>query len=265
LNYRANQADSNYYALILDSTYRSKSAVFKLSYTWSHAIDNQSDPLLGNFFDLGFSNQTDRVSTANYYAGFTQEYDPNSDRGNADFDQRQALTAYGTWQPPKARKWTIAGIYAIRAGLPYTVFVGGNCQPICNTRANLNGSPLLSTPEKASGGEVILNENAFAAPLDGTNGNLGRNSFRGPGFYDLDLSIGREWRPRWMGEFGQIRVRADAFNILNHANFNNPQAFRNAPNFGLETKGRIEVPGFPSLTPLNETPRQIELRLRIDF
>ena len=44
--YRANQGVSDYYALTVVSRYRSTHSLLQASYTWSKAIDNQSDPLL---------------------------------------------------------------------------------------------------------------------------------------------------------------------------------------------------------------------------
>jgi len=61
-------------------------------------------------------------------------------------------------------------------------------------------------------------------------------------------------------------VRADAFNVLNHANLNNPDSFLGSESFGIALYGRRgRDSGFPALSPLIETPRQIQLILRIEF
>src|SRR5207248_1801759 len=106
------------------------------AWTWSHSIDNQSDPLLGEFFDLGFSNQTDR-SDRQFYSGFTLEGDPRADRGNSDFDQRQNLVGWASIAlpspragalTPALRNWSAAMVFAVRSGLPYSVYADGlNC------------------------------------------------------------------------------------------------------------------------------------------
>ena len=80
-------------------------------------------------------------------------------------------------------------------------------------------------------------------------------------------------------ESTRFTVRADAFNFLNHANLNNPDnlvgdtscsivsgAVQCTPTFGLATYGRQgTASGFPAVSPVNETARQIQLLLRIEF
>ncbi len=82
----------------------------------------------------------------------------------------------------------------------------------------------------------------------------------------MDLSLARIFRLRWLGEAGRFTVRADSFNFLNHANLNNPDAFLNSRTFGIATFGRQGVDtGFPALAPLNETARQVQVLLRVEF
>jgi Carboxypeptidase regulatory-like domain/TonB-dependent Receptor Plug Domain len=275
LNYRGTQGSSDYSALVVSSRYASKRGFVQGFYTWSHSIDNQSDPLLGDFFDLGLANQVDRNLLSHYFAGFTYPYDSRVDRGNSDFDQRHNFVllasrtldfARGTSVKQLFRNWTISGVYALRSGLPYTILTGGNCAPICNTRATLvEAEPFLAVPINAPGGKILLDQAAFQVPPPLTEGNLGRNSLRGPGFQNLDLSIARSFAISRLGEAGRLTVRADAYNALNHTNLSSPQAFLRAPDFGFATYGRIERGGFPALTPLNETARQVELLLRLEF
>src|ERR1019366_10555144 len=66
--WRSSQGSSNYNALTALLRYRSSHAQFQAAYTWSHSIDNQSDPLVGDFFDLNFtrvgsSSNSSQIST----------------------------------------------------------------------------------------------------------------------------------------------------------------------------------------------------------
>ena len=61
-------------------------------------------------------------------------------------------------------------------------------------------------------------------------------------------------------------LRADFFNVLNHANLGNPDSLLGDANFGLSTYGRQgAASGFPAIAPLNETARQVQILLRLVF
>jgi hypothetical protein len=116
-------------------------------------------------------------------------------------------------------------------------------------------------------GVRILNRAAFQRAQPGVLGNTGRNQFRGPGLFSLDLSLSRSFAAGVLGEAGRFLVRLDAFNVLNHVNLNSPATFRlDQDDFGIAPYGREgRSTGFPALTPFAETARQIQLLLRIEF
>jgi len=60
---------------------------------------------------------------------------------------------------------------------------------------------------------------AFVLPTQGTFGNVGRGSLRGPGLFSVDTSFFKKVR---ISEGLNVQFRAEAFNILNHANFSYP-------------------------------------------
>jgi len=278
IEYRANQGLSDYYGAQAVVRYRSSRLQLQASYTLSHSIDNQSEPLAGEFLNFNFTGSASAPSAA-----FTRQFDSNGDRASSDFDQRHNLVAYGVWEMPamlattKAaplfRDWTMGGLTAIRSGFPYSPLAAtpfnGTGQDYINNRAYLlNPSiAILNTP--IPGGVQILNPAAFTTPSAGQLSNLGRNAFRGPGLYSADLSLSRRFRVAKLGEAGRLILRADAFNLLNHANLNNPQTILGSPApsaFGASPYGRQGFdPGYPTSAPLNETPRQIQLMVRIEF
>jgi Carboxypeptidase regulatory-like domain/TonB-dependent Receptor Plug Domain len=281
INYRANQGFSDYNALTAVVRYRWGSGFLQASYTWSHYIDNQSDPLVGDFFDLSFTAITSGSTSGR--AAFTQQFNPNADRGNSDFDQRHNLVLFSYWSLPSAlqgsrfgavlRDWSVAGLAAFRSGFPYTV-IDNTSAVIAGSGALFNPRPDLidptnavaSNPAPIPGGVQLLNPAAFAGVSD-RMGTLGRNSLIGPGLYNLDLSLGRSFGIPWLGESGRLTIRADAFNFLNHANLNNPDPLLgDTQTFGTALYGRQgRQSGFPAVSPLNETARQIQMLLRIEF
>jgi Carboxypeptidase regulatory-like domain/TonB-dependent Receptor Plug Domain len=262
--YRAGEGFSDYNALAAVFRYRASRGMVQATYTWSHAIDNQSEPLAGDFFNLNFTNiQT--AAGSNGRATFARQFDASADRGNSDFDQRHNFVVFGYWSLP--RGFTVSALAAFRSGFPYSVTAASDVIPgggmILGDRADLVNPAAAVASQAVAGGVRLLNAGAFAAPAPSALGNLGRNAFTGPGFYSADLSVGRTFAIR---ELGRVTVRAAAFNFLNHANLNNPSSFLGDPNFGIALYGRTGTQsGFPAVAPLNEAARQVQLSVKIDF
>jgi hypothetical protein len=232
---------------------------------------------VGDFFDLNFT-AIGNGSSNLLRSAFAQQYNSNGDRGNSDFDQRHSVFLLGIWRPDftrAVRGFQLSFMTAFRGGFPYTVETVTTQVPvfgqgeIFNQRANLisPSTAFFSTPQSVPGGITVLNAAAFAEPVNAsTVGNLGRNAFRGPGLYDIDLSLSRTFSVPRLREGTRLTVRADAFNLLNHANLNNPDSLLGSSTFGVETYGRAgAASGFPAVSPVNETARQIQLLLRLEF
>src|SRR6185437_1466422 len=90
--------------------------------------------------------------------------------------------------------------------------------------------------------------NAGCTVFSGQFGNLGRNSVYGPGTINWDMAVSRRFSftERW-----KLDLRSDFFNILNHANWNNPVTSLSSSTFG-------EVTGFGS-------PRIVQMALKLNF
>jgi hypothetical protein len=88
----------------------------------------------------------------------------------------------------------------------------------------------------------------------GTYGNLGRSTFTGPGLADLDVSL---FKTTPISERASLQVRAEFFNVLNHANFGPP----NATVFsGTSISGSA---GLVTIT--TTTSRQIQFGMKLIF
>jgi len=81
--------------------------------------------------------------------------------------------------------------------------------------------------------------------MDGT---LGRNTFRGPGFAQIDASLNKQFR---VTERVSAELRFDVFNALNRVNLNNPSADLNSATFGRSTSAL--------------DPRQFQAGIRVRF
>jgi Carboxypeptidase regulatory-like domain/TonB-dependent Receptor Plug Domain len=247
IDYRANQGSSDYAGLVTALRIRKARFNGQVSYTWSHSIDNQSEPLNGTFFDFN------TLSNANqggyqYISSFTQQFASGADRGNSDFDQRNNFVFFLTYQTPPVsssrrvaallRNWTVSALGAVRSGLPYTVysnFDASSTTPeyFVNERANLVDPQGAYTSQPVSGGRLLLNAAAFSLPGPNMIGSSGRNEFTGPGLFSTDASIARAFPLPALRETARLVVRSDFYNLVNHANLNNPASYYGVPGFGV--------------------------------
>jgi len=78
----------------------------------------------------------------------------------------------------------------------------------------------------------FLNRKSFALPAIGAFGNLGKDALTGPGSLTWDVGIFKNFPFR---ETYKIQFRAEFFNVLNRANFNNPSNTVTAGAFGSIT------------------------------
>jgi hypothetical protein len=76
-----------------------------------------------------------------------------------------------------------------------------------------------------------LNSGLLGAPAPGTFGNFPRNSFNGPGFWQVDISLTKRTK---IGERADMEFKTTFFNAFNHANF-----VYGTPTFDSSTLGRI--------------------------
>jgi hypothetical protein len=90
---------------------------------------------------------------------------------------------------------------------------------------NKVGSPGLSHTSAAE----WFNTAAYISPLPYTFGDAGRNSIRGPAYWNLDTSVFRIFP---VGEGREFEFRAEAFNVLNNVNLGQPVNDITSGNFG---------------------------------
>ena len=102
---------------------------------------------------------------------------------------------------------------------------------------------------------------AFVANPVGSFGNVGRNSMTGPGALSVDATVSRRFAitERW-----KLEARVEAFNVIDHANFDNPNSALNSANFGLIT-ATAGAPGGSVLLPSIGDPRILQFALKLHF
>ena len=218
--------NANYNAMNLRLTRRfSHGFQFDALYRWAKSIDTLSNEGPG-----AVTNQT-----------FPQ--DLRQERGPSDYDVRHNLTISGLWDLPFLRGrrdfigkafggWQIDGILSAHTGFPWTPHTGqcvrapGSQDFICPSRPpHYFGGALEDTDNEAfirpggnfPGGGLLYFDpnNPDGRLLPG----IGRNSFRGPRYFSVDMSLGkRTGLPSVLGEASFLEFKANFFNIFNNLN-----------------------------------------------
>lgn len=276
-----NQAISNFNGLTVRFQHRMAGGLeFGVNYSWSHALDEISN---GGFNPFNFGTNTSVLSPQDPFNLRRFNY------GNADYDIRQYLSLNYVWTIPFDRVfgsgggsalwkgWTLAGSLFARSGLPMTVIDNAATSTLAATNFG-NGtstSAVLFASELTGNGQngtctidkQCLNAAAFS-PSTATPtgfGNQVRNQFRGPRFFDTDLSVMKNTAiPGW--ENGQLALGIQFFNLFNHPNFDQPVADVANSQFGTVIR-TVSVPTslLGSFLGGDASPRLIELTAKLIF
>jgi hypothetical protein len=201
---------------------------------------------------------------------FTDSYpfDINASNGPADFDITHDFKAWGMWTPKffggvhswmekVVGGWSLSAILDAHSGFPWT--------PTYNTRVDLvypNSGYRTLRPGRYSG---VAGRDYSNATFQRPNGNfpggaltyftlptfsstgippqpgVGRNSFRGPRYLGIDMTIAKAFgvpKMKIFGEGAMLNLRLDAYNVFNKLNLNP------TPNTSISTNGTISNPQF---------------------
>lgn len=212
----------------------------RINYTYSHALDVSSN---GGILPYSVNNSLlTQINPFNPAAGYA----------SGDNDLRHSLNASYVWDLPVRASnrllnraiggWTVSGTFFRRSAFPFSVvdgnFISANSPATKNL--TLSGNPVVtvlaqplagvSIPASCSSGAANPNNPCFTTAQFGTPsnfiGSLGRNALRGPGYFNTDLSLRKNFK---LGEHREFQIGANAYNVLNHPNFANPVANTSNP------------------------------------
>jgi Carboxypeptidase regulatory-like domain/TonB dependent receptor len=204
---------SNYNSLQVKLRRSVGTLTFETNYTWSHEYDDMM-----NFLSPGFENPLN----------------PKIDHASGDWDVRNNLTGSVVYSLPELKGssplvrgvlggWQTSGILQIRSGLPENITLVSGLFGNPERPDYVPGQPLWVPNHSWPNSSYNINAFQPNPAYDGTPGenlgNVGRNSLRGPAFFQFDLS-GMKNFP--ITEWLTMQFRADIFNLFNHPNFENP-------------------------------------------
>jgi len=251
-------AHSTYHALqsSLSGNVGRRGPSLQASYTWGKAIDDTSSVSGG----LGATGAVAQAYPQN-------PFDTHPEKGPATFDIGQAFTLSAVqdlhledWSalPRVNRKltygWQVLAIATLTSGSPFTVYSG-----VQQTGAGSNGAdrpdqiakPHLSTARKiredyfgrgannASYFSIPINLPTGTGPNKGRFGTLGRNTFRGPAFYNYDFAFIKDTpfgRRKSGSELVNVQFRSEFFNLFNIVTMGLPANTLEGAGFGVISK-----------------------------
>ena len=259
VDYKTSDSNSTFHALQLQLR-RNFSHGFLISanYEWAHSINDGS---VGGGEALAPENINCRAC----------------DRGSSDQDIRQVFTASVVWELPVGHGkhfaggvsglfgtflsgWELSGIGTARTGRPVNILVTRKTTDLPDqNNANQRPNYVAGVPQDPTHQTVQdwLNLTAYSVPAKGMWGNLGKNTARGPGLWQMDPALTKRTK---LKERLELDFRAEAFNVFNRAQYGDPvNSISNAAQFG-----QIIAPINTTATG-SGTPRQIQLMLRLIF
>jgi hypothetical protein len=254
-------ANSNYHALLLQVQHRLSHGInVSANYTFSKALD-----------------------VADSYGSSVDPFLPARSRnyGPAGFNRSQAFTANFFYQVPKpgqltgsrplgwiADNWQISGVVRLLTGAPITPgysLITGITSPTGTPTEGarlevVNPTAPLATrfgPPPEPAGQASLSSSAWLSTSTAPQfGNLGQNTMTGPGTNNLDLSVYRNFHIK---ERGNLMLRMETYNTLNHTQFNGINSTAQFNTLGAQVNTAFLLPN--SARPA----RLLQLGARITF
>ena len=232
---------------LLARRYSDKRLSLSLGYTYSKSIDQASsmaDPL--------------------------DPYNFEATRGLSAWDLKHNVVATYDYQLPLERLsprvrfltqgWALSGITRVSTGFPVTLSTSGD-NSLQGSNPNGVNNRFLDLPDYNAGplninsnprnGDPYFNVGAFSDNAVGTVGTASRRSFHGPGIFNTDLALLRNFQ---ISESKVLQFRLETFNLFNHAQFFGPAA----------VNGNVDSPLFGRVVNA-APPRLMQLALKFTF
>jgi hypothetical protein len=260
---------------LLVSTRKTVSAHLQviLNYAYSHSMDDVSN---GGFASFGSTGILSPINPFNLRA---------YNWGNSDYDVRHYLSAsyvvddvirgagFHRGSDRLFGGWTLSGTIFRRTGFPFSVtdsatnLIGNGGTALAYSTTS--GRPACGAAAVYTNSTPCLTLSEFGPVVDPVTGmmlglgNQSRNQYRGPGYFNTDLSVLKAFR---INERMKLSVGAQFFNLFNHPNFSQPVSNRENPFFGQITSTVNEPTSIlGSMLGGDASPRLIQLHGEVRF
>jgi outer membrane receptor protein involved in Fe transport len=272
-----NNGISDYNGMTISAVHRYRSGQLGVNYTFSHALDEISNGGFSTFASTNFGATNNSIQYPQFPFNLRANY------GNADYDVRHQLNANYVWELPLnkltwgrgpdmlLRGWQVSGTAFVRSGLPFSAVDLSTSGTLSNTGygATVFATPLnLATNQKCSGpssaGPTCIASGLYGPSASGF-GTLGRNTLRGPNYFNSDFAIMKFVHiPKW--EQARLGLGAQFYNVFNHPNFDIPVANVGSSAFGqvIRTVSGPTSP-FGAVLGADASARIIQLKAQFSF
>ena len=241
-DYDGSIGNSNYNALQVTLRSSVKSLTYSLSYTYSKSIDQASS--ISDAVDPFNFNFTRALSAWNLKHNFVATYDYRLPLQRLSNRFRRVLEG-----------WEISGVTRAASGFPVTLSTNGDNSYQGSSPNGVNnryldlpdaGQPLKINSNPRANGLYYFNSRAFVDNAPGTPGNVARRYFSGPGMFNTDAVLHRNFEIR---EGKVLQLRLEVFNLFNHVQFFGPAAV-NGDVDNTQLFGKVQNSAAPRLMQL---------------
>lgn len=249
--YYDNSQQTAYYAWQSSLQKRlSHNVMFSANYTWGKALSYTGG-------DISKDSTGDSTNNVQDFLNIKAEHGPSTG------DITHLFVGNWVYQLPAPAfgkqifgGWEVSGFFKSQTGPPFDV---SQSSGRAGSRPDLLDFANAINPNCCGFGSLqYLNPAAFqkvpissASGLTVRRGSYGHNALRGPGFTGVDLSLAKSISLPFMREGGNLQVRGDIVNVLNHFNYEGVETSIDSVNFGKVTG--------------NKGARTIQLQLRLSF
>ena len=224
-------ANSSYNGVIVAVQHRmAKNFSFLANYTWSkcNSLGDAPGDVAAPVFENSYNPKADRGP-----CGYDVRHIFNTTlvaRSNIGGMPRLLAAAVNGWELAPLVRSLSGAVINVTSGVDNSLSGQGLDRPnLINPSAVYTGQKLRSA---APGNRSYLNPAAFAQNALGTFGNLSRNAFRGPIFFNVDATLNRTFP---IYERVNLNLRLESFNVLNHPFINTFSTALNSSTFGNGT------------------------------
>ena len=192
---------------------------------------------------------------------------PKRNYGRSDYDARHRVSVDAVWRIPGMHGeiphfitsgWTLSPVIVLQSGQPFTVYTSA-VFPSGDFNADgynydVPNAPSFGNAKSTSRSDFLKGVFAasdFPLPSPGTEGNLGRNTYNGPGLANVNMAAQRIFKLPFLGDRGDLEFRGEILNLFNRVNLTTPVGDLASGEFGKSTDQNL--------------PRTIQVLGRIRF